>query len=73
MRTSLAEQPGQREASAKFIAALLAVGRYEEARHVADSIIVVAGAPRLIVGLRRVADSAMVLRAPPGTVKFRVS
>jgi hypothetical protein len=72
LRVSLRQRPGQREATAELVAALLGVGDYAEARRIADSVIVADGAPALMVGLRKVADSAMVLRAAPGTVRVGV-
>jgi tetratricopeptide (TPR) repeat protein len=72
LRASLRQHPGQREATAELVAALLGIGEYAEARRVADSVIIVDGAPPIMVGLRKVADSAMVLRAPPGTVRVGV-
>jgi hypothetical protein len=72
LRASLRQQPSQREATAELVAALLGIGEYAEGRRVADSVIVADGAPPIMVGLRKVADSAIVLRAPPGTVRVGV-
>jgi hypothetical protein len=72
LRESLRQRPGQREATAELAAALLGVGRYAEARRLADSVIVVDNAPPIMVWLRQLADSAAAVGAPPGTVKLGV-
>lgn len=72
LRQSLAEQPGQRGATVETIVTLLALGRYAEARQMADSVIGVAAAPPIMLILRHVADSAFKINAPPGTVRLRM-
>jgi Flp pilus assembly protein TadD len=69
LRRSLAENPGRIETYIRLPAALLAVGDYERARTLADSIIVAENAPPIMVGYRAVADSALKLKAPAGSVR----
>jgi hypothetical protein len=72
LTASLRERPGQREATAELAAAFLALGRYSDARRLADSVIVADNAPPIMVWLRRVADSASARRAPAGTIRVGV-
>jgi hypothetical protein len=69
LQRSLAENPGRIETLMRLPAGLLAVGDYEGARRLADSIIVAENAPPVMVAYRVVADSAIKLKAPPGTVR----
>lgn len=69
LQRSLAENPGRIETYIRLPAALLAVGDYERARALADSIIVAENSPPIMVGYRAVADSAMKLKAPAGSVR----
>lgn len=50
----------------------LAVGKYEEAPRIADGIIASAGAPPIMVWLRRLADSAIAVGAPPGSIRIGI-
>jgi tetratricopeptide (TPR) repeat protein len=72
LRASLSEQPGQRAATAQLVVALLAMGQYAFASRIADSVIAADRSPALMVGLKKVADSALVLRAPSGSVRIRL-
>jgi len=72
LRVSLAEDPRQIQTLSALPPALIAVGRYEEAKRLADSIVVAEHAPPLMVLLSRVADSAMKAHAPPGSVRIGV-
>ena len=72
LKISLSERPDQPDARAELIAALIAVGEYElairEARTAASKWI---DAP-IFAGLSRVADSALIKQAPPGTVRLKI-
>jgi hypothetical protein len=72
LRTSLSEQPGQRGATVDLVVTLLALGKYVEAERITDSVIAIASAPRIMVLLRHVSDSAQKVHAPPGTVRLRM-
>jgi tetratricopeptide (TPR) repeat protein len=69
LELSLNENPGRIETMIRLPAALLAVGDYERARQLADSIIIAENSPPIMVAYRAVADSAIKLKAPPGTVR----
>lgn len=69
-RESLNENADQIIPLAGLPPALIALGRYREARDLADSIIQVAGAPPLMVWLRHVADSALSIGAPAGSIRI---
>jgi tetratricopeptide (TPR) repeat protein len=71
LRLSLAQKPTQ-GALAELAAALLAVGKYAEAGRIAEGIIASAGAPPIMVWLKRVADSALAVGAPPGSIKVGI-
>jgi len=72
LHQSLAEKPKQVIAVAELPASLIALGRYEEAKRLADSVIVAEGAPPLMVWMRQVADSAIRNRIPPGQIHIGV-
>jgi hypothetical protein len=72
LEESLRQRPGQREATAELTAVWLALGRYADARRIADSVIVADAAPPIMVWLRHVADSAAAVGAPPGSVKVGI-
>ena len=72
LRKSLKEQPNQPEATAELIAALLAVGEYEEARATAHEVIRLHRNPPLFVALRQLSDSAIRSRAPKGTIRITI-
>ena len=69
LEKSLAEHPGRIETLMRLPAALLAVGRYEQAGRLADSIIVAEHSPPMMVAYKVVADSAKKLNAPVGSVR----
>jgi Flp pilus assembly protein TadD len=69
-RSSLAQNPKQVVPLSQIPPALIAMGRYEEAERLADSIIVVANAPPIMLWLRSVADSAIRVHAPPGSIRI---
>jgi len=72
LEESLRQRPGQREATAELTAVWLALGRYSDARRIADSVIVADAAPPIMVWMRRVADSAAAVHAPPGSIKVGI-
>ncbi len=72
LRASLAEDPRQITTVAALAPALLGAGRYAEAKHLADSIVVAENAPPMMVQMSRLADSAMKVNAPPGSIRIGV-
>jgi len=72
LRASLAEDPRQITTIAALAPALLGAGRYAEAKHLADSIVVAENAPPIMVQMSRLADSAMKVNAPPGSIRIGV-
>ncbi len=72
LRASLADDPREIQTLAALPPALIGAGRYEEAKRLADSIIVAENAPPLMVQMSRLADSAMKVNAPPGSVRVGV-
>ena len=72
LRVSLAEDPRQVTTVAALTPALLGAGRYAEAKHLADSIVVAENAPPLMVQMSRLADSAMKVNAPSGSIRIGV-
>lgn len=70
LRASLAEDPRQIQTLAALPAALIGAGRYAEAKQLADSIVAAEHAPPLMVQMSRVADSAMKVNAPPGSIRI---
>ena len=71
LRMSLAERP-TRDALAELAAAFLAVGMYREAGRIADGIIASDNAPPVMVRLKHLADSALAVGAPPGSIKIGI-
>jgi hypothetical protein len=71
LRESLAENP-TREALAELAAAFLAVGMYREAGRIAEGIIASDNAPPVMVWIKHLADSALAVNAPPGTIKIGI-
>ena len=69
---SVAQFPEQTELIPDLVAALLAVGKYEEARRVANRVILMTDAPPIMGWLRHVADSAIAMQAPAGTIRIGV-
>jgi hypothetical protein len=72
LRASLAEDPRQITTIAALAPALLGAGRYAEAKHLADSIVVAEHAPPMMVQMSRLADSAMKVNARPGSIRIGV-
>jgi hypothetical protein len=72
LRVSLAEDPRQISTVAALAPALLGAGRYAEAKKLADSIIVAENAPPIMVQMSRLADSAMKINAPPGSMRIGI-
>ena len=71
LRESLAERP-TRDALAELAAAFLAVGMYREAGKIADGIIASDNAPPVMVWIKHLADSAIAVNAPPGSIKIGI-
>ncbi|HJR36266.1 MAG TPA: tetratricopeptide repeat protein [Gemmatimonadales bacterium] len=71
LRQSLAERP-TRDALAELAAAFLAVGMYREAGKIADGIIASDNAPPVMVWIKHLADSAIAVNAPPGSIKVGI-
>lgn len=71
--TALAEFPDQPDALRDAIAALISMGRYSEARGIAARLINSGRESPDIVRLGRLADSALVAGAPPGSVQVDIS
>lgn len=71
LRQSLAERP-TREALAELAAAFLAVGMYREAGKIADGIIASDNAPPVMVWIKHLADSAIAVNAPAGSIKIGI-
>ena len=70
LQLSLAEQKPQRDVTAELALAQLAVGRYRDARETA-SWIAAGDTVRLFREIETVADSAMAIDAPPGSVQIK--
>jgi hypothetical protein len=71
LRMSLAERP-TRDALAELAAAFLAVGMYREAGRIAEGIIASDNAPPVMVWIKHLADSALAVQAPPGSIKVGI-
>ena len=71
LRMSLAEKP-TRDALAELAAAFLAVGMYREAGRIAEGIIASDNAPPVMVWIKHLADSALAVQAPPGSIKIGI-
>lgn len=69
---SLVEQPENNEAMRDMIAALLALGRYSEARAVVAQVIGRGEVSSELLTLGRLADSAMAVGARPGSIRIGV-
>lgn len=72
LRASLATEPAQPEARGHLVAALLVLGRYDEAIVESERAIDLGGNPAAFDGLRALADSALAAGAPPGSVQIRL-
>ena len=73
LRASVAQRPEQEEARAYLIGAELTLGEYADAARQADSALARGSAPKVFSGLRRLADSAAKVGAPPGSVRIAIS
>jgi hypothetical protein len=69
---SLEENPDQEDSRGYLVAALLALGQYDQAARQADTALARGGSPAVFLGLRGLADSAARTGAPPGSVRIRV-
>ena len=72
LRASLAGNPDQEDARGYLVAALLALGRYEEAGREADVARTRDDRNGVFAGLRALADSARRVAAPPGSVIVQI-
>ena len=72
LRVSQAEDPRQVSTVAALAPALLGAGRYAEAKHLADSVIVAENAPPSMVQMSRLADSAIKVNARPGSMRIGI-
>ncbi len=73
LRASLSEDPREITTIAALAPALLGAGHYVEAKHLADSIVVAEHAPPMMVQMSRLADSAMQVNAPPGSIRIGIA
>ena len=73
LRASLSEDPREITTIAALTPALLGAGHYVEAKHLADSIVVAEHAPPMMVQMSRLADSAMKVNAPPGSIRIGIA
>ena len=71
LRQSLAQRP-TRDALAELAAAFLALGMYREAGRVAEGIIASDDAPPVMVWIKHLADSALAVNAPPGSIRIGI-
>jgi hypothetical protein len=71
LRLSLAEKP-TRPALAQLAAALLTAGKYAEAKRIAEGLIQSNHAPPAMLLIRRLADSAIAVGAPPGSINIGI-
>ena len=67
---SLVEEPSNNEAMRDMIAVLLALGRYAEARALVMQVISRGEMSPELLQLGRLADSALAVKAPPGSIKI---
>ena len=72
LRLSLAEHRGSVETVSNLAAVLMTLGKYDEARRLADSVIVTADAPMFMIVMRHLADSALAVNAPAGSIRIGV-
>jgi hypothetical protein len=72
LRASLLDDPRQITTIAALAPALLGAGHYAEAKHLADSIVVAENAPPIMVRMSRLADSAIRVNAPPGSIRIGI-
>jgi hypothetical protein len=73
LRASLAQVPDQEDARGHLVVALLALGRYEEAKLEVDTALARGvSRPEVFRELRALADSAARVMAPAGSVRVRI-
>jgi tetratricopeptide (TPR) repeat protein len=72
LRASLEVEPAQPETRGHLVAALLALGRYDEAIAESDRALELGGSRDAFAGLKALADSARSAGAPPGSVQIRL-
>jgi tetratricopeptide (TPR) repeat protein len=72
LRLSLKENPGRIETIMQIPPVLLALGKYDEAKQLADSIVAAEDAPPVMVLFSHIADSARTAKAPPGSIRIGV-
>ena len=72
LRVSQDEDPRQIQTIAALGPALIGAGRYKEAKALADSVIAAEQAPPMMVQMSRIADSAMKVNAPSGSIRIGV-
>lgn len=72
LHASLAVHPDQADAWVELGAALLGLGRYGEARRLSDSLETTRFRSPVISRLGQLADSALAVRAAPGSLRLRV-
>lgn len=72
LRASLEAEPSQLEARGHLVAALLALGRYDDAITESGLALERGGSQTAFGGLRALADSARAAGAPPGSVQVRL-
>lgn len=72
LRASLAQAPERQETWNYLILGYLALGEYPTAARAADDALARGASSELFGGLRRLADSALRVGAPPGSIRVRV-
>jgi hypothetical protein len=72
LQASLAETPDKAETRYYLILAYLTVGAYADARREADAALALGLSPKTFGELRAVADRAIQVGAPPGSLRIRV-
>jgi tetratricopeptide (TPR) repeat protein len=72
LRHSMRDAPERIETWNLLILGLLGLGSYEEARALADSALAKGGSREVFGGHRALADSAIIAKAPPGSIRVRV-
>ena len=71
LRLSLAQKP-TKQGLGQLAAALLAAGKYAEAQRIAEGLMASDNAPPAMVHLKRLADSAIAVKAPPGSIRIGI-
>jgi len=70
LTASLTAQPRQEQTRAQLVVAYLFTGRYQEAARAAQVATATATTPGVFLQLRALADSALQVNAPPGSVRI---